>query len=40
MLAARHPGVAPAKLIRKFLREISDMDEGAAELLSSVDSGG
>jgi hypothetical protein len=37
MLALRHPGVAPAQVIRKFVREISDMDEEAAELLSAVE---
>ncbi len=39
MLGARHPGIAPAELIRKFVREISGMDDEAAELLSTVDPG-
>jgi hypothetical protein len=37
MLAARYPGIAPAQLIRKFVREISDMDDEAAEILSAVE---
>jgi hypothetical protein len=36
MLAQRYPKTSPAKLIRKFVREISDMDEEAAMLMGGV----
>lgn len=36
MLALRYPKTAPAKLIRKFLQEISDLDEEAAMLMNGV----
>ena len=36
MLALRYPKTAPAKLIRKFLQQISDLDEEAATLMNGV----